>query len=261
MPQVAQERSIDAPTPRNHVPTFQLLKLMTVIRGSEADAVYNFYCKDDLDNTRDCLQVAESRSIQQLISPGHLNKVDAECKSDVTGPGGRPDSTLYTLDASAASLPDIEARQDSSAVCYFISYDSLTGGFFVSGNYVAFGPADTVPGAPLFAARVSNRLISIASYVVTMSEFPTSMTQDRLSPANLKAISSSETFVAEALLSSAIPSRDPIFRRFISLIRIPSLRSTKPSLSMARPLQSPALLLTGTHVRQRLRSPSQSRLE
>ncbi|KAI0966040.1 hypothetical protein F4678DRAFT_310209 [Xylaria arbuscula] len=64
---------------------------------------------------------------------------------------------LYAVGASAGVLPaaaEVEARQDNAAVWYFITDAAPNGiGGFLNDNYYVFGPANTVPGAPAFAAR------------------------------------------------------------------------------------------------------------
>ncbi|KAI1300828.1 hypothetical protein F5Y03DRAFT_397015 [Xylaria venustula] len=64
---------------------------------------------------------------------------------------------LYTVCASAGVLPaaaKAEARQDNAALWYFITDAAPNGiGGFLNDNYYVFGPANTVPGAPAFAAR------------------------------------------------------------------------------------------------------------
>ncbi|KAI0103781.1 hypothetical protein GGR51DRAFT_561437 [Nemania sp. FL0031] len=67
--------------------------------------------------------------------------------------------SLCAIGASAAIISptaEIEARQNNSAIWYFITYDALCGfGGCYNADYVVFGAANTVPGAPAFAARGS----------------------------------------------------------------------------------------------------------
>ncbi|KAI1117387.1 hypothetical protein F5Y14DRAFT_382316 [Nemania sp. NC0429] len=65
---------------------------------------------------------------------------------------------LYAIAASASALPAtpnaVASRDGSSApVWYVLTERANCGSFYCSINYYVFGPANTVPGAPVFAAR------------------------------------------------------------------------------------------------------------
>ncbi|KAI3321024.1 hypothetical protein HD806DRAFT_504368 [Xylariaceae sp. AK1471] len=86
---------------------------------------------------------------------------------------------LCALGASAAVLPTVAedvTRRDIPAVWYAITYDTQCG-FGCFTNYVLFGGADTIPGAPAFAARcntASGCYNTVAGSQISTSQFPSS---------------------------------------------------------------------------------------
>ncbi|KAI1109351.1 hypothetical protein F5Y14DRAFT_432721 [Nemania sp. NC0429] len=67
-----------------------------------------------------------------------------------------PTIALWAIGASAAVLPpmpEVKARQDDSAIWYAITENASCNLFGCNAYYYIFGPPNTVPGAPAFAAR------------------------------------------------------------------------------------------------------------
>ncbi|KAI0450476.1 hypothetical protein F5B21DRAFT_427479 [Xylaria acuta] len=89
---------------------------------------------------------------------------------------------LFAIAASAAILPpvtEVETRQENAAVWYAITYDALCGfGGCINADYVVFGAAGVVPGAPAFAARcntLSGCVNTVAGSDIHASLLPSSL--------------------------------------------------------------------------------------
>ncbi|GAP91304.1 hypothetical protein SAMD00023353_6000720 [Rosellinia necatrix] len=105
-----------------------------------------------------------------------------------------PAIALCAISAWAGAIPtmaEITTRQQDTAFWYFITEAAACGYFgCLSANYVVFGPPNTVPGAPAFAARCNT--LSGCVNTVAGSDIHAS-----LYPATLGPLTLTQTFTFE----------------------------------------------------------------